>query len=172
LVIPVTVRNNIKNQGSQSQYPSQSNKKSIPSLSTQGQYPSRRSKQDKETSLVLVFHQGDILYKRRSNRFTTIVLQELRIQEQGLDRKLQGLCWQDWGFPHLAFIIYYQTTIRKTLEKQYNYPYLISLTFGSNKSCWHLKPRPYALLRVTMDIMQIYLDAHKSQCKSYLQDLR
>jgi hypothetical protein len=32
--------------------------------------------------------------------------------------------------------------------------------------------KSYALLRVTMDIMQIYLDAHKNQYKSYLEDLR
>jgi hypothetical protein len=43
-------------------------------------------------SLILVNHYH---YKRRSNGFTTIVLQRLRIQEQGLDRKLQDLCWQD-----------------------------------------------------------------------------
>jgi hypothetical protein len=52
------------------------------------QYPSRLSKRDKEASLVLVLHQGNTLYKRRSNRFTTIVLQRLRIQEQDLNRKL------------------------------------------------------------------------------------
>jgi hypothetical protein len=46
-------------------------------------------------SLVLVNNFSITHYKRRSNRFTTIVLQELRIQEQGLDRKLQDLYWQD-----------------------------------------------------------------------------
>jgi hypothetical protein len=35
-----------------------------------------------------VLHQCNTLYKRRSNRFTTIVLQRLRIQEQDLNRKL------------------------------------------------------------------------------------
>jgi hypothetical protein len=33
--------------------------------------------------------------KEDPNRFTTIVLYGLRIQEQGLDRKLQDLYWQD-----------------------------------------------------------------------------
>jgi hypothetical protein len=42
-----------------------------------------------------MLHQDNTLYKRRSNSFTTIVLQGLRIQEKGLDRKLQDLCWQD-----------------------------------------------------------------------------
>jgi hypothetical protein len=46
-------------------------------------------------SLVLVNHFSNTYYKRRSNGFTTIVLQGLRIQEQGLDRKFQDLCWQD-----------------------------------------------------------------------------
>jgi hypothetical protein len=46
-------------------------------------------------SLVLVNHEGNTYYKTRSNSFTTIVLQGLRIQEQGLDKKLQDLCWQD-----------------------------------------------------------------------------
>jgi hypothetical protein len=32
--------------------------------------------------------------------------------------------------------------------------------------------KPYALLRVTMDIMQIYLNVYKNPCKSYLHDLR
>jgi hypothetical protein len=45
--------------------------------------------------LVLVNHFNNTHYKKRSNGFTTIVLQGLRIQEQGLDRKLQDLCWQD-----------------------------------------------------------------------------
>jgi hypothetical protein len=40
--------------------------------------------------VVLMLHQGNTFYKRRFNRFTTIVL-----QEQGLDRKLQDLCLQD-----------------------------------------------------------------------------
>jgi hypothetical protein len=30
----------------------------------------------------------------------------------------------------------------------------------------------YELLRVIIDIMQIYFDAFKRQCKSYLQDLK
>jgi hypothetical protein len=42
-------------------------------------------------SLVLVNHFSNTHYKRRSNGFTTIVLQGLKIQEQGLDRKLQDL---------------------------------------------------------------------------------
>jgi hypothetical protein len=45
--------------------------------------------------LILVIHFSNTHYKRRSNGFTTIVLQGLRIQKQGLDRKLQDLCWQD-----------------------------------------------------------------------------
>jgi hypothetical protein len=49
------------------------------------QYPSQPSKWDKEASLVLVLHQGNTPYKRRSNRFTTMVLQRLRIQEQDLN---------------------------------------------------------------------------------------
>jgi hypothetical protein len=52
--IPIMVQNNTKNHRSQYQYPSRSNKKSIPSLSAQGQYPSRRSKRDRVASLVLV----------------------------------------------------------------------------------------------------------------------
>jgi hypothetical protein len=51
-----------------------------------------------------------------------VVLQGLRIQEQSLGRKLQDLCWQDCGFPHLAFIIYYQATTRRSFKKQYNSP--------------------------------------------------
>jgi hypothetical protein len=43
-------------------------------------------------SLILVNHYSSTHYKRRSNGFITIVLQKLRIQEQGLDRKLQDLC--------------------------------------------------------------------------------
>jgi hypothetical protein len=116
LAISVMVWNNIKNHGSYCQYPSRSNKRSIPSLSAQGQYPSRLSERDRVASLVLMLHQGDTLYKRRFNSFTTIILQGLRIQEQGLDRKLQDLCWQDWDFPHFAFIIYYQVTIKRTLK--------------------------------------------------------
>jgi hypothetical protein len=54
LIIFITVRNNTKNDGSQYQYPSQSSKKSIPSLSAQGQYPSQPSKWDRIPSLVLV----------------------------------------------------------------------------------------------------------------------
>jgi hypothetical protein len=50
---------------------------------------------NKKESLVLVNHFSNIHYKKRFNGFTTIVLQGLRIQEQGLDRKLQDLCWQD-----------------------------------------------------------------------------
>jgi hypothetical protein len=68
---------------------------SIPGPSTQSQYPSICSNRDKVTSLVLMLHQRDTLYKRRSNSFTTIILQGLEIQEQGLDKKLQDLCWQD-----------------------------------------------------------------------------
>jgi hypothetical protein len=41
-----------------------------------------------------MLHQGDTLYQRRSNSFTIIVLQGLKIQEQGLDKKLQDLYWQ------------------------------------------------------------------------------
>jgi hypothetical protein len=47
---------------------------------------------------------------------------------------------------------------------------LISLTLASDKGCWHFKPKPYTPLRITMDIKWIYLGAHKSQCKSYLQN--
>jgi hypothetical protein len=77
------VQNNTKNHESQCQYPSRSSKRCIPSLSIQGQYPSRRSKRDRVASLVLMLHQGqgNTLYKR-SNSFTTIVLQRLKIQEQ------------------------------------------------------------------------------------------
>jgi hypothetical protein len=46
-------------------------------------------------SLFLVNHFSNTPYKRRSNGFTTIILQGLRRQEQGLDRELQDLCWQD-----------------------------------------------------------------------------
>jgi hypothetical protein len=46
-------------------------------------------------SLAFVNHFSNTYYKRRSNGFTTIVLQGLRIQEQRLDRKLQDLYWQD-----------------------------------------------------------------------------
>jgi hypothetical protein len=46
------------------------------------------------------------------------------------------------------------------------------LTFGSDKGFLTFEAKPYTLLRVTIDIMRIYLDAHKSQCKSYLQDLK
>jgi hypothetical protein len=42
---------------------------------------------------------------------------------------------------------------------------LISLTFRNDKGCLTFEAKAYALLRVTMDIMKIYLDAHKSQCK-------
>jgi hypothetical protein len=92
------------------------NKRNISSLSVWCQYPFRRNKRDRIASMVLMLHQGNSLYKRRWNRFTTIILQKLRIQEQGLNRKLQDLCRQDWGFPHLAFVIYYQATTRRTLK--------------------------------------------------------
>jgi hypothetical protein len=46
-------------------------------------------------SIVLVNHFSNIHYKRRFNGFTTIVLQKLRIQEQGLYREFQDLYWQD-----------------------------------------------------------------------------
>jgi hypothetical protein len=45
--------------------------------------------------MALVNHYINPHYQKRSNGFTTIVLQGLRIQEQGLARKLQDLCWQD-----------------------------------------------------------------------------
>jgi hypothetical protein len=67
-------------------------------------------------SPVLVIYKDNTHYKRRSNKFT-IVLQGLRIQEQGLDRKFQDLCWSNLGFLHLAFIIYYQDTTRRTFKK-------------------------------------------------------
>jgi hypothetical protein len=40
-------------------------------------------------SLVLVNYFSNTHYNKRSNGFTTIVLQRLKIQEQGLDRKLK-----------------------------------------------------------------------------------
>jgi hypothetical protein len=46
-------------------------------------------------SLVLVNYFSNTHHERGSNGFTTIVLQGLSIQEQGLNRKLQNLCWQD-----------------------------------------------------------------------------
>jgi hypothetical protein len=46
-------------------------------------------------SLILVNHFSNTHYKRRSNGFITIVLQGLKIQEQGIGRKFQDLFWQD-----------------------------------------------------------------------------
>jgi hypothetical protein len=46
LVIPIIVRNNIKNHKSQCQYPSRRSKRNIPTLSAQCQYPSWRSKRN------------------------------------------------------------------------------------------------------------------------------
>jgi hypothetical protein len=63
---------------------------------------------------------GNTLFKRRSNR-PTIVLQRLRIQKQVLDRKLQDLLAR-LRFPSSFLPNNYQGTTRITLKKQYNYP--------------------------------------------------
>ena len=117
-----------------------------------------------------MLHQGDTFYKRRSNNFTTIVLQELRIQGQGLDRKLQDCVpKQNWGFSHLDFIIYYQATIRRSFTKQYNYP---------TCKAWPLKATRVVdlwgqALRTSKSHYGYYTNilgylSYKSPCKSYL----